>query len=357
MIGMEINNWWHQILIIKKFVKTVFPLVDEELQKWVAQLERCPGEELRYQALASIRNKRFHAQGGSIYALYPGVNVKSLVSFVVALQTISDYLDNLCDRAGVYDESAFRQLHLAMQDALDPDRKPKNNYYKFYPYRDDGGYLDALVRNCQRVIKECLPGYENVKAQCLQLASLYADLQSLKHLSLEVREERLFGWAAVNKPSELLPWEFAAATGSTLGIFMLAAAAADQNLTREQAQNIKEAYFPWITGLHILLDYYIDQEEDRVGGDLNFVFYYQDEQTCQDRLQLFIEKALAKATNLPEPLFHELVVKGLLAMYLSDPKAVQGGKKEITRNLLAAGGSKTALMHWICLKLRNLSRL
>lgn len=354
---MEINNLWHQISIIKKFVKTVFPAVEEELQKWVKQLEHCPCEELRSQGLASIRSKRFHAQGGSIYALYPGVKVKPFISFVVALQTISDYLDNLCDRAGVYDESAFRQLHLAMQDALDPDREPRDNYYEFFPYSDDGGYLSALVKNCQDVIKEFLPGYERVKEQCLQLVSLYADLQSLKHLSLENREERLFGWAAKHKPSELLPWEFAAATGSTLGIFMLAAAATDQNLTKEQAKNIKEAYFPWITGLHILLDYYIDQEEDRVGGDLNFVFYYKDEQLCQDRLKLFIEKALARTANLPESLFHELVVKGLLAMYLSDPKAVQGGKKEISRNLLYSGGSKAIVMHRICQKLRALSKL
>lgn len=354
---MEIKNLWQQISIIKKFVETVFPAVDQELQKWVKQLEHCPCEELRSQALASIRSKRFHAQGGSIYALYPGVSVKPFVSFVVALQTISDYLDNLCDRAGVYDESAFRQLHLAMEDALDPGREPGEDYYKFYPYRDDGGYLCALIRNCQKVIKEHLPGYETVKEQCLQLVRLYADLQSLKHLSLEVREEKLFDWAAKYKPSELLPWEFAAATGSTLGIFMLAAAATVQDLTHEQAQNIKEAYFPWMTGLHILLDYYIDQEEDMEGGDLNFVFYYQDGHTCQERLNLFIEEALTKTTNLPEPLFHELVVKGLLAMYLSDPKAVQGGKKEISRNLLSTGGSKAVIMHRICQKLRALGKL
>jgi len=44
----------------------------------------------------------------------------------------------------------------------------------------------------------------------------------------------------------------------------------DQNLSDELTQ-VKNSYFPWVQGLHILLDYLIDQEEDRINGDLNFV--------------------------------------------------------------------------------------
>lgn len=354
---MKIRHLGHQVLVIKEFVQGVFPLVDEELQKWAALLEHCPCEALRYQALASIRTKRFHAQGGSIYALFPGVEVKPFVRFVVALQTISDYLDNLCDRAGVYEEKAFRQLHLAMQDAVIPAREPCHDYYKFFPYQDDGGYLSALVRECREVITGYLPGYGQVQEDLLRLVNYYIDLQSTKHLSLDVREEMMLNWAARHKPPELTPWEFGAATGSTLGMFMLAAAAFKEDLTAQEVLQIKEAYFPWVTGLHILLDYYIDQEEDREEGDLNFLHYYGDGTTCQQRLILFVEQALAKTAALPEHLFHELVIKGLLAMYLSDPKAVQGDKKGITRRILAAGGYKALIMHRICQKLRASKKL
>lgn len=347
----------HQFRVIKNFIEVVFPLVDEELQKWVARLEHCPDRVLRSQALASIRTKRFHAQGGSIYALYPGVEIGPFVSFVVAFQTISDYLDNLCDRAGVYDEKAFRQLHGAMEDALTPGRELGRDYYRFFPHQDDGGYLQALVEQCRKVIKKHFPGYEQVQEALLQLVGYYIDLQSTKHLRLEVREERLLQWAARHQPPALTPWEFAAACGSTLGIFMLAAAASTDKLTAPQVLRIKEAYFPWVTGLHILLDYYIDQEEDREEGDLNFVHYYRDSYTCQERLVLFVDQALAGTASLPEPLFHELVIKGMLAMYLSDPKAVQAGKKEVTRRLLTAGGYKTLVMHRICQELRKQKKL
>jgi tetraprenyl-beta-curcumene synthase len=47
---------------------------------------------------------------------------------VVALQTISDYLDNLCDRRGS-PTGRFRQLHLAMTDALDPAGET-HDYYR-----------------------------------------------------------------------------------------------------------------------------------------------------------------------------------------------------------------------------------
>lgn len=51
--------------------------------------------------------------------MLPDVDINNFVKFIVAFQTISDYLDNLCDRVEVNDEQAFRQLHLAITDALD----------------------------------------------------------------------------------------------------------------------------------------------------------------------------------------------------------------------------------------------
>ncbi|MDR3588443.1 MAG: tetraprenyl-beta-curcumene synthase family protein [Negativicutes bacterium] len=339
--------------LITKFVRQVFPLVDTELAFWQQHASRhCP-PDLAAQALASIRDKKFHCQGGSIYCLYPGVTTHTFVRLVVALQTISDYLDNLCDRAGIADEAAFRQLHLAMTDALDPSAG-LHDYYRYYPSRDDGGYLAALVTACQEEISR-LPAYPVVKPMILDLARLYSDLQTYKHLDPAIREQKMHAWAQQRSADypQLTLWEFAAASGSTLGMFMLCAAAADPGLTAAAADKTRSAYFPWICGFHILLDYFIDMAEDRSHGDLNFVAYYGDEAETLSRLTHFWQQALFSARELPHPLFSETIVQGLLAMYLSDPKTSACPERAIKTSLLADAGSYTRLVYALCRLLRR----
>jgi len=339
--------------MIGRFVGRVFPLVEKELDRWRLKAAACPDEVLAGQALASIQSKRFHAQGGSVYALYPGVERESFVAFVVALQTISDYLDNLCDRAGCEDEDAFRQLHLAMTEALSPGQPP-SDYYKYYPHKEDGGYLRDLVLECQSHLAR-LPGYALVQKDGLYLAGLYSQLQTYKHLPPEVRGIKMEAWTEpyLRDFSDVSRWEFAAATGSTLGMFMLCAAAADPGLTPVAVSRIKEAYFPWISGLHILLDYFIDQQEDVETGDLNFISYYKNQEECRQRLGRFLEKSLDHAQELPQSLFHLTVIQGLLAMYLSDPKVNNGDVGAISSDLLCLAGKRTRFFHTVCKMLRK----
>lgn len=338
--------------LIARFVGRVFPLVDAELAVW-RQAAAGAEPELARLALASIRDKRFHCQGGSIYSLYPGVDTGRFVRLVVALQTISDYLDNLCDRAGVADEDAFRQLHLAMTDALDP-AGGLHDYYCTYPLKNDGGYLAALVATCRREISR-LPGYAAVKPAAVRLASLYSDLQVYKHLDPAVREGKLAAWGERHRAAfpDITLWEFAAACGSTLGLFMLCALAAAPDLTEDEAAAVDSAYFPWICGLHILLDYFIDLAEDRAHGDLNFVAYYRDEAEMTARLTFFRRQAMAAAGRLSGPTFATTVVRGLLAMYLSDPKTRAPLEGRVTAALLGSAGGYTRLLHTLCRLLRR----
>lgn len=343
--------------LINTFVKKIFPQVNQELSYWADYAEVHAGPELKEQALSSIKDKRFHCLGGSIYSLYPGVPTNDFLTLVVALQTISDYLDNLCDRAGIADEQAFRQLHGAMTDALDPEAIPQN-YYAFYPFANDGGYLIKLVTTCQQQVQK-LPSYSLVKADLLKLAGLYSDLQTYKHLDLRIREQKMISWLDQHHKAYPLitEWEFAAATGSTLGMFMLCAAASDKNLTTSASATITSAYFPWINGLHILLDYFIDAAEDQAGGDLNFVTYYDDQKQMLDRLILFTKQAFQEAQTLPQARFHKTVVQGLLAMYLSDPKTTPPNEHSITKSLLKAAGWYTTFMYLICKLLRFKKKL
>jgi len=244
-----------------------------------------------------------------------------------------------------------------MTDALDPEAIPQN-YYAFYPFTDDGGYLTKLVTTCQEKIRN-LPSYQLVKADLLKLAGLYSDLQTYKHLDPSTREQKMIDWISQhhNPSSQITAWEFAAATGSTLGMFMLCAAASDKNLTASTVANISIAYFPWINGLHILLDYFIDAGEDQANGDLNFVAYYTDQSHMLSRLTLFTKQALLEAQTLPQPLFHKTVVQGLLAMYLSDPKTNPAKEQVIKKSLLKTAGWYTTFMYMLCKLLRFKKKL
>lgn len=342
-----------KFLLIYRFVKEVFPLVKEELRSWEFRAEKVLEPVLSEQALDSLQRKAFHCLGGSIYALYPGANREVMIEFIVAYQTISDYLDNLVDAADVQDEKAFAQLHRAMTEALDPEAE-LSEYYAAYPYREDGDYLNRLVRTCQEKVR-ALPSYAVVKAELFWLASLYSSLQTYKHLSLEEREKKMLSWIEPNRKHypEVSTWEFAAATGSTLGIFCLVAAAHQPGLTVEKVRQLKQAYFPWIAGLHILLDYFIDFVEDRETEQLNFVQYYASLPEREERLVLFLHEALDSSRLLPYAKFHQAVVEGLLAMYLSDPKSRADELAGGTRALLAAGGMEIRLLYWMCVLLRK----
>jgi len=340
------------IKLVLKFVRHVFPEVEKQLKSWTQLSRSLDDQKLGEQALASIRSKRFHAQGGSIYALYPNVDLKSAVKFIVSFQTISDYLDNLCDRTGVKDEPAFRQLHLSMLDAVDPERK-MSDYYKFFPYKNDSGYLNKLVEECRSQVLK-LPSYPLVVNTVKKYVHLYSDLQTYKHLSESIREDCLKTWASyyLMQHPGISCWEFSAAAGSTLGIFMLFAAASDPDLTEDEVKAIDSAYFPWICSLHILLDYYIDAQEDLRTGDLNFTYYYKNLKHCEERLSYFIERSTEQCSRLRYPEYHITIIRGLLAMYLSDPKASWGLNRLASRRLLEKGGKQVKLYYNLCRILR-----
>ncbi|AGA57576.1 Protein of unknown function (DUF2600) [Thermobacillus composti KWC4] len=309
--------------LMYRMYRHVLPAVYDELARWRARAEAIPDPELRTQALASMSSKQFHCEGGAVFAAAVNDRHGELVPLIVALQTISDYLDNLCDRSTSLDPDDFRLLHRAMLDAVDPDAET-TDYYAHRAERDDGGYLAALVAACQENIRR-LPGYAKVQPHVARFAGLYGDLQVYKHIRREERLESLHRWWALHRTDhpELYWNEFAAATGSTLGMFALFVEACRPDVTERDAERMAGAYFPYLCGLHILLDYLIDQEEDRLGGDLNFCSYYENDAEMLQRIGWIADQARKAACRLPSNKFHKMVIEGLLAVYLSDPKAAE----------------------------------
>ncbi|WP_372663915.1 tetraprenyl-beta-curcumene synthase family protein [Cohnella sp.] len=335
------------ISLMKRVYKYILPEVRAELNRWRAIANAIPDPELRKQALDSMNAKQFHCEGGGVYAAANLEQRHILIPLIVALQTISDYLDNLCDRSTSLDPDDFRLLHQSMLDAVTPEA-PTANYYSFRVEQDDGGYLLALVMKCRNSIA-ALPSYEYVQKHVRELVQLYADLQVYKHITHSKREQELLNWWGIHSARyPQLKWnEFAAATGSTLGMFMLFLAASDSSLDAHQAETIKESYFPSICGLHILLDYLIDQAEDEIGGDLNFCSYYENQQMLNERMGQMVLAARKSADELPFGHFHRMIVEGLVALYLSDPKVRDQREVRKTAKLLMKGSPWTRLFFWL----------
>ena len=154
----------------------ILPEVERELERWRRQAEQIPAPQLRQQALNSIYYKKFHCQGGAVYALLAPQLRATVVRLIVAFQTISDYLDSLCDRSTSMLEADFRQLHRSMIDAVDPSR-PLSPYYEFHPEKDDGGYLAMLIGTCREAIAR-LPNYRTVFPEVARLVQLYTQMQT-----------------------------------------------------------------------------------------------------------------------------------------------------------------------------------
>ncbi|UOQ50642.1 tetraprenyl-beta-curcumene synthase family protein [Gracilibacillus caseinilyticus] len=332
---------------MKNVYQKIFPQVSRELKYWKQRAHNIPNEELRTQALASIADKKFHCQGGGVYSMLAGDKWKDAVRFIVAYQTISDYLDNLCDRSTSLDPEDFRMLHQSMEDALSPENDEKD-YYQFRDERDDGDYLKDLVKTCQNVLRN-IRNYSIFQEQMIQLESLYSDLQVHKHVEHDERIPRLETWFQQHQNRwPMLSWyEFSACTGSTLGIFCMVSYGLSNQMTDDLAKRIFDSYFPFLQGLHIMLDYFIDQEEDEEEGDLNFCNYYADEAELEERLVYFVQQTNQHVQELPDRPFHEMVQHGLVGLYLADPKVKKMKQFEaIVKRLIKTSGRKSQFFHW-----------
>ncbi len=274
--------------------REVLPTVHRYHDQWKEKAATIPDPELRSQAIDVLERKAFHCEGGGIYSLLARDRFDDLIQFIIAYQLICDYLDNLCDQSPSLDPNDFYSLHRALVTALTPGASLED-YYKFRNEKDDGGFLQSLIETCQEILAT-FPSFASVQAHMLDLSRYYGELQVHKHVKKEERVPRLEKWFAGYR-SELpeMSWfEFSACTGSTLAIYTLATYSTKTNLSAETAMKLKDGYFPWVQGVHLLLDYFIDQQEDIADDELNFLFYYDHEEQMVDRFRFFYEKSRAK---------------------------------------------------------------
>jgi tetraprenyl-beta-curcumene synthase len=320
-----------------RFVGGVIPRASRELAAIRARAATIPDPALREQALASIDHKAYHVQGGAILATFlPPRAARRHIAAVAALETIYDYLDNLCDRLPGVTQQAYATLHEALLDALD-ERRPARDYYRDGPHGDDGGYLRGLVERTRAELRT-LPSYPAVRDEAVAIARFYTELQVLKHGPPGARERACEAWHARHRDAfgELTWWEFASACGSSLPIFALLALASRPALDADAAVTTARAYFPSVSAVHILLDYFIDQAEDAAHGELNFVACYDSRADAVERLGTLVATSLARVRTLHDPHQHRFLVQAMCVFYLTHAKIFEQGLEAESAALLRA---------------------
>lgn len=323
---------------LARFLLRVVPLAAQNLARIRLDAESIPDSKLRNEALASVDGKAFHVAGASILATFlPRAQARHYIEIVTPLETIYDYLDNLCDRHPYVDPRAYPVLHRAIADALDPDAVPRD-YYANGPAGDDGGYLKGLVVQTQQSLAT-VPYLDELVPAFAEAASYYAELQTFKHLARGDREKACVAWYERNRtPFGVLDWhEFACAAGSNMHIF--AALYTAFTGRRKAIHQAYDAYFPFVSAIHILLDSFIDQDEDEEHEDLNFARVYGNSHAMRERFAFMTSQARALLSALPDPGRHRFVLDVMTLFYLSHRKVAAVGLEREAQRLLRANGT------------------
>jgi tetraprenyl-beta-curcumene synthase len=332
---------------------TVFPRVGRGLRHWHERAGQIPDQELRRIAFDSLR-KRGNIEGAAAFAAFaPRSRRAAVVRALVAFQAAYNYADLLSEQPHKEAIANGRRLHEALLAALDPDA-PQLDYYAHHPQHDDGGYLEELVDTCRAALRT-LPSYAAVARSARIAAERIVTFQSLNVGKAQGDHVALSRWARKETPSgaDLEWWETAAAAGSSLGVHVLIAAAADSELQQANIVAINDAYFPWIGALHSLLDNIVDRQEDAITDQRSLVSYYASPAQAAARLRVIAVKAVSRARALPRGERHAIILAAMAGNYLSSPEANAPDVKALSQSVLEAIGD-LATPTLLVFKLRRL---
>lgn len=306
-VGASLARYWLGIL----------PLVRRELRHWERRAQAIPDTRLREQAVATLRVERLNAEAAAVFAtLVPRTRWPVLVPLLVAFQVMYDYLDTVGEEPVADPLRDGVQLHGALAAALDPDL-PVVDYYAHHPYRDDGGYLEALVTRCRRALP-ALPAGSVALPHARRAAARCRFGQSYTHAAMKEGTAALASWACQQDRAEGYRWwEMAAGAISSVGVFALLAAATDPRTTPAEAIRVGAAYFPPICALSTLLDSFVDREPDAATANHSVFGHYATHAEAAERLGLIAVRAATAARDLRHGRRHGAIVTGVVGYYLS----------------------------------------
>jgi tetraprenyl-beta-curcumene synthase len=326
------------MLALGVYRRSIVPLVRRELERWHGDAESIPDPVLRQHALAALERKALNVEATAVLAtLAPRRTRATAVRAMAALQIAIDYIDTLSEQPSPEPLRNGLHLHRALPAAVSPGAEPQD-WYRFHPQRQDGGYLDRLVAACQENLRS-LPAQATVLPIAQRAAARCGEGQSYTHAAELGDPTALEAWAAGLDASSLYRWpEVAAGASSSIAAHALIAAAADPKATVAQAELIDAAYFPSIGALTVLLDDLIDREEDASAGAHNYIALYPSSEDAANRLELIAQLASVAVARLRHPHRHAAILAGVTGFYLSAAEAETPYARPIARRLLSSAG-------------------
>ncbi len=310
-----------------------------EVERWRLLAAQIPDATIRGDALAALTEKRPNTDGAALFWTVATRRNPRLLRLLVAYEIMADFLDSLVERGAYAGVQNGRQLHLALVDAVDVGR-PLSGYYRHHPWKEDGGYLSALVRSC-RYGCVGLPEYRSVRPLLIRAASL-AQVQGINHeLDLPLREALLEEWARLHferQDAEIDWYETAGAASAWLTVLALMAAAADTRRGAQYAPSVYAAYFPWFSLTATLLDSYGDLLEDRANKANSYIAYYGSLEEAVKRIDEVVRRAGEELRLLENSARHSVLLGAMVAMYLTKDSAISAEMRAMSDRLLHAAG-------------------
>ncbi len=320
------------------------PAVSGEVAAWRARALALADAPLRADALSSLASKRTHLDGAALFWTLPQRRNRRLLRLLVSYEIALEFLDNTNERAAYAGPLNGRQLHLALVDALAPDA-PIAEHYCHHPWKDDGGYLRALVESCR---EDCtsLPSYALVSRHAIREA-FRGQVLALNHdPDPRRREDSLREWAWQECPDEApTSWfELSGAATASLTVHVLLALSAETGIAMSVVEDAHAVYFPGLSLATTMLDSYVDRAEDAASGGHSYITYYGSQAIAVGRLEEVVKQSIHGARRLSDGHRHVVLAACMVAMYLSSDSARAAQSREPTRRILGAGGSLTRLL-------------
>jgi tetraprenyl-beta-curcumene synthase len=326
---------------------SVFPGLRCELRRWQARAREIEDPVLRRLALEAQHDKRRSLEGAVAFAAFvPRAVQRPVITALTAYQVIFDYLDTVAEQPNRDPIRNGRQLNQALLAALEP-QPTCLDYYAHNKHRCDSGYLEVLIQTCRDALA-VLPSYATILVPARRAAKRIVVYQSLNHGDASGSHDAFAAWARKETEARtgLRWWETGAAAGSSLSVLALIGATADPDLTQQDSDALDAAYYPWISGLHTLLDSLIDRPEDHAGtGQRSLIDYYASPAEVATRLEMITIQAVRHARVLPNAYNHAMILAAMVSFYLSDPQAsTPDAQPAKTRVLSAVGGLSVPTM-------------
>lgn len=284
-----------------------------------------------------LRGSRANADGAALFFTVARRRDPRLLRVLVAYELMADFLDSVSERGACAGVLNGCQLHLAMIDALDPDRTARD-YYRYNPSHENRGYLQSLLVACREGFAS-LPAYAHVQPLAINLAGL-AEVQGFNHEPDPVRRDVMLAqWAKRRFPQDIdLSWfELTGAASAWLGVLALLALAAETTVGEQDGIKTSASYL-WISLAGTMLDSFGDMDEDVAQGAHSYIRHYPSEEMAATRVCEVVRRATADARELRNGHRHAVIVACMIAMYLSKDSTRSAQMRERTASLVRAGG-------------------